>query len=36
LSDGKARHSMQYEAHREVSWPEPPDDRFPPAMAMRA
>jgi elongation factor G len=36
LSDGKARHSLQYEAHREVSWPEPPDDRFPPAIAMRA
>ena len=36
LSDGKARLSMQYETHQEVMRPEPPDDRFPPAMAMRA
>ncbi len=36
LSDGKAKLSMQYVTHQEVVRPEPPDDRFPPAIAMRA
>jgi elongation factor G len=37
LSDGRAEFSMHYESHQEVpAWPEPPDDRFPPAMAMQA
>lgn len=36
LSDGKAKLSMHYESHREVILSKPPDDRFPPAMAMRA
>jgi elongation factor G len=36
LSRGRAEFSMQYERYQEVALPEPPDDRFPPAMAIRA
>jgi translation elongation factor EF-G len=36
LSAGMAKLSMRYETHQEVALPEPPDDRFPSAMAMRA
>jgi elongation factor G len=36
LSDGRAQVSMQYQRHHEVVLPDPPDGRFPPAVAMRA
>ncbi len=36
LSAGMAKLSMRYETHQEVALSEPPDDRFPSAMAMRA
>lgn len=36
LSRGLGRFSMVYDGHREMTSDGPPDDRFPPAMALRA
>jgi len=36
MSEGRAEFSLQYESHEEVPLPQPPSDRFPPGMAMRA